>query len=71
MTRKIVLSIFAFIFFTIVIAFSQETKMEKIKKSCQSKVPGVVIDYSPAVSGKYIGSPSIAILPNTTMSFVI
>ena len=29
-----------------------------------SKVPGHVIDYSPASSGKYIGSPSIAILPN-------
>ena len=28
------------------------------------KVPGVVIDYSPASSGIYIGSPSIAILPN-------
>jgi formylglycine-generating enzyme len=26
-------------------------------------VPGVVIDHSPAGSGKYIGSPSIAILP--------
>lgn len=26
--------------------------------------PGVVIDYSPASSQKYIGSPSIAILPN-------
>ena len=29
-----------------------------------SKVPGVVIDHSPKSSGKYIGSPSIAILPN-------
>ena len=29
-----------------------------------SKVPGVVIAYSPASSGKYIGSPSLAILPN-------
>lgn len=27
-------------------------------------VPGVVIDYSPAASGAYIGSPSIAILPD-------
>tara|TARA_R110002049_G_scaffold119628_1_gene273853 strand:+ start:226 stop:1404 length:1179 start_codon:yes stop_codon:yes gene_type:complete len=29
-----------------------------------SKVPGVVVTYSPASSGKYIGSPSLAILPN-------
>jgi len=29
-----------------------------------SKVPGVVLDHSPKSSGKYIGSPSIAILPN-------
>lgn len=27
-------------------------------------VPGVVIDYSPASAGIYIGSPSIAVLPN-------
>ena len=27
-------------------------------------VPGVVIDYSPAASGKYIGCPSITILPD-------
>ena len=29
-----------------------------------SKVPGVVVAYSPASSGKYIGSPSLAVLPN-------
>lgn len=29
-----------------------------------SKVPGVIITHSPASSGKYIGSPSLAILPN-------
>ncbi|MCA9733063.1 MAG: exo-alpha-sialidase [Deferribacteres bacterium] len=29
-----------------------------------SKVPGVVISHSPASSGRYIGSPSIAVLPN-------
>ncbi len=28
-----------------------------------AKVPGVVIDHSPAASGIYVGSPSIAILP--------
>jgi len=30
------------------------------------KVPGVVIDHSPAESGRYIGSPSIAVLPDAT-----
>jgi hypothetical protein len=29
-----------------------------------SQTPGVIIDHSPASSGRYIGSPSIAILPN-------
>lgn len=29
-----------------------------------TNVPGVVIDYSPASSGIYIGSPTIAVLPN-------
>src|SRR4051794_16885007 len=29
-----------------------------------ARPPGVVIDYSPASSGIYIGSPSLAILPN-------
>jgi GH43 family beta-xylosidase len=30
----------------------------------QSKVPGVVIDHSPASSRRYIGSPSLAVLPD-------
>jgi len=29
-----------------------------------SRVPGVIIHYSPASSGLYIGSPSLAVLPN-------
>ena len=29
-----------------------------------SQVPGVVVDHSPASSGRYIGSPSIAVLPD-------
>jgi hypothetical protein len=33
-------------------------------KPSPDRVPGVVIDYSPALSGLYIGSPSLAILPN-------
>ena len=42
----------------------EEAKMEKSKEQNHFSVPGVVIDYSPAETGKYIGSPSIAILPN-------
>ncbi|MCM4167639.1 hypothetical protein KCTC52924_00851 [Arenibacter antarcticus] len=34
------------------------------QKLDDSKVPGVKVAYSPASSGKYIGSPSLAILPN-------
>jgi len=33
-------------------------------KPDHSRVPGVVIDHSPAASGRYIGSPSITILPD-------
>jgi len=29
-----------------------------------SRVPGVIVDHSPAVTREYIGSPSIAVLPN-------
>ncbi len=29
-----------------------------------SSVPGVVIDHSPAATGKYLGSPSLAVLPD-------
>ncbi|MCE6988018.1 sialidase family protein [Dyadobacter sp. CY323] len=29
-----------------------------------SKVPGIIVTHSPASSGQYLGSPSIAILPN-------
>lgn len=32
--------------------------------SALAKVPGVVIDHSPAASGRYIGSPSLVILPD-------
>ena len=28
-----------------------------------SRVPGVIIDYSPQASGLYLGSPSLAVLP--------
>lgn len=38
--------------------------MERIEEQHHSDVPGVVIDYSPAETGKYVGSPSIAVLPD-------
>ena len=38
--------------------------MEKNKDLDHPNVPGVVIDYIPAETKRYIGSPSIAILPN-------
>ena len=34
------------------------------EESGSLRPPGVVIDYSPAASGKYIGSPALAVLPN-------
>ena len=34
-----------------------------VASQTQAQVPGVVIDHSPAASGLYIGSPSLAILP--------
>ncbi|TDG35422.1 exo-alpha-sialidase [Pedobacter changchengzhani] len=38
--------------------------MVKKNSSSALKPPGVVIDYSPASSGLYIGSPSLTVLPN-------
>ena len=40
------------------------TQNSKTSHKADSKVPGVVIDHSPAESRRYIGSPSIAVLPN-------
>lgn len=34
--------------------------------AAQERVPGVVVNHLPAESGKYIGSPSIAVLPDGT-----
>ena len=39
-------------------------KVASGQKPDHSAVPGVVIDHSPAKSDRYIGSPSIAVLPN-------
>ena len=35
-----------------------------VASQTQAQLPGVAIDHSPAASGLYIGSPSLAILPN-------
>ncbi len=35
-----------------------------VAQTAIAQPPGVVIDHSPASSGKYIGSPSLALLPN-------
>lgn len=48
-----------------VICVLAELTLSEIAATVPSaQVPGVVIDHSPAKSGKYIGSPSIAVLPN-------
>jgi hypothetical protein len=36
----------------------------KVPEPDHSSVPGVIVDYSPAYSGIYVGSPSIAVLPS-------
>jgi hypothetical protein len=46
------------------VAGPQALAAESAQKADYSQVPGVVIDHSPAASGRYIGSPSIAILPD-------
>lgn len=38
--------------------------LPSLEKKSPSKVPGVVISHSPQASGLYIGSPSLAVLPN-------
>jgi hypothetical protein len=40
------------------------TKSASLTAAPPKKVPGVVIDHSPAASGRYVGSPSIVILPD-------
>jgi hypothetical protein len=39
-------------------------RWKKNRNNPAAKPPGIVINHSPARSGKYIGSPSIAVLPN-------
>jgi hypothetical protein len=52
-------------FLALVCLFSQgNTRVNVLFAADQAVVPGVVIDHSPAASGIYIGSPSLAVLPN-------
>ena len=51
-------------FLALVWLFSQgNTRINVLMAAEPAAVPGVVIDHSPAASGIYIGSPSLAILP--------
>lgn len=50
-----------YLFILVVIAFSHGKAQET---ATETKVPGVVVAYQPAFTKKYIGSPSLAILPN-------
>lgn len=49
---------------TLLILILSTSFLLKAQHFDDSKVPGVVVAYSPASSGKFIGSPSLAILPN-------
>jgi hypothetical protein len=55
--RKLSTSLTLYLYFSVVI-FAQRADF--------SQVPGVIITHSPASSGLYLGSPSIAILPTGT-----
>jgi hypothetical protein len=53
------------VFLTLVFLFSDVNVGTSVLRAAEhSVVPGVVIDHSPASSGIYIGSPSLAVLPN-------
>jgi hypothetical protein len=45
-------------------ALQGEAKARRQPAPDHSKVPGAIIDYSPARTGKYVGSPGIAVLAN-------
>lgn len=59
------LSIGCILFTTWLLCACTGTKPDRIspEQVWQSDVPGVVIDYSPAETQRYIGSPSITVLP--------
>lgn len=45
---------------------AQTNRLQNARDAHSPDVPGVVISHSPASSGRYIGSPSIAVLPDGT-----
>jgi hypothetical protein len=61
MIRRNVFPVFVLSILTGTIGFSRQAHMEP---AVPSKPPGVVIDYLPSRLKNYVGSPSIAILPN-------
>ena len=67
-TVLVSLAIFAFVSAGIcpssIMAVHQDQGLILAQSDNPSGVPGVVIDYSQAESGKYIGCPSIAVLAN-------
>jgi len=64
MKSKIVCSLVTSFLLTGAVARCQQSKQENPGKPDHSSVPGVVIDYSPPQTRRYVGSPSIAVLPN-------
>ncbi len=46
------------------LAISAGVGLQSPGKADFSRVPGIILDHSPAVTRQYIGSPSIAVLPN-------
>jgi hypothetical protein len=61
MVRRIIFLVFAPCILTTTIGFSHQAGA---KWTVPSQPPGVVIDYIPSQTRDYVGSPSIAILPN-------
>jgi len=64
MKSKIVCSLVASFLLTGAVARCQQSKQENSSKPDHSSVPGVVIDYIHPQTRRYVGSPSIAVLPN-------
>lgn len=55
-----------FALLALMLTSTTSVEAQAVSDADYSKVPGVVIDHSPAASGRYIGSPSIAVLPDGT-----
>lgn len=64
MSKKFILAIPMSNYPLIVLMLALSVSTVKSQDARQPEVPGTVIAYQPASTGQYIGSPSIAILPN-------